>query len=148
MNIIRQSEGESLKVLGDQITIKLASADSPYAMSVVQVDVPPGSGTPTVTHAKEEEMYLICEGELVMHAEDGHHLLKAGDIVHVPPRTPHGYRNESDRPTRFIAWSVGGPLDGFFRDMAQSVHQFPQDLPAMKTIMQRYGVQRARESIA
>lgn len=144
MNIIRANAGQALKVLGDQVTIKLSAADSPYAMSIVHVEVPPGSGTPCVTHAQEEEVYLVVEGELLMHTPEAKHVLKTGDMVHVPPRTPHGYRNASTARTRFVAWAVGGPMDGFFREMASAVNALPADLPAMQAIMQRYGVERAQ----
>ena len=46
MNVIRSGEGAALKVLGDQVTVKLASADSPHGLAIVTVEVPPGSGTP------------------------------------------------------------------------------------------------------
>ena len=67
MNVIRSGEGAALKVLGDQVTVKLASADSQHGLAIVTVEVPPRSGTPCVTHAKEEEVYFVLEGELVMH---------------------------------------------------------------------------------
>lgn len=144
MQIIRNTEGESLKVLGDRVIIKLRAAESPYAMSVVHVEVPPGSGTPCVTHAREEEIYFVVEGELLMHAPGIKQVLKAGDLVHVPPKTPHGYRNATDKPVKFLAWAVGGQIDGFFRDMAECVHALPQDLAAMQSVMMRYGVERAQ----
>lgn len=144
MNIVRNTEGQSIQVLGDRVTIKLSAADSPYAMSVVQVVVPPGSGTPCVTHAREEEVYFVCEGELLMHEPGGKHVLTTGDLVHVPPMTPHGYRNASDKPVRFLAWAVGGPMDGFFRDMGASVKKLPQDISAMQAVMKKYGVERAQ----
>jgi quercetin 2,3-dioxygenase len=144
MNIIRNTEGQALKVLGDRVTVKLGAAQSPYAMSIVHVEVPPGNGTPCVTHAREEEVYYVCEGELLMHSPQGQHLLGPGDLVHVPPMTPHGYRNASDKPVRFMAWAVGGPMDGFFRDMAASVRTLPQDLAAMQAVMKQYGVEPAQ----
>ncbi len=45
MKVIRRHEGKTVKVLGDQVNIKVESADSPYSMAIVVVDVPPGSGT-------------------------------------------------------------------------------------------------------
>lgn len=144
MNIIRHYEGRTQRVLGDKVTVKLPSARSPNALSIVRVEVPPGSGTPCVTHAKEEEVYLVCEGELVMHAPGTTHRLQPGDMVHVPPRTPHGYRNESQGTTRFIAWTIGGPMDRFFDEMAEKVQALPGDFDAMRDIMQRYGVERVR----
>jgi mannose-6-phosphate isomerase-like protein (cupin superfamily) len=142
MNVIRHHEGTALQVLGDEVTIKLASAHSPHGQAIVTVQVPPGSGTPCVTHAVEEEVYFVIEGELLMHTPTERHALQAGDMVHLPPLTPHGYRNPGQRPTRFLAWTVGGPMDRFFVKMAERVHQLPQDLPAMQAVMAEHGVVR------
>jgi mannose-6-phosphate isomerase-like protein (cupin superfamily) len=142
MNVIRSEEGTVLKVLGDQVTVKVASAQSPHGQAVVTVEVPAGSGTPCVTHAREEEIYFVLEGELLMHTPTERHHLKPGDMVHLPPMTPHGYRNAGERPARFLAWTVGGPMDRFFARMAESVHELPRDLAAMQAAMQEHGVQR------
>lgn len=142
MNVIRSSEGTALKVLGDQVIVKLASADSPCGQAIVTVAVPPGSGTPCVTHAKEEEVYFVLEGELLMHTPTERHQLAAGDMVHLPPMTPHGYRNPGEKTARFLAWTVGGPMDQFFVRMAETVHELPRDLGAMQAAMQDHGVAR------
>lgn len=141
MNVIRHHEGHRVHVLGDQVTIKLASADSAHGQAIVTVEVPPGSGTPCVTHAKEEEVYVLLEGELHMHTPTEKHTLQPGDMVHLPPLTPHGYRNPGDRPARFLAWTIGGPMDRFFEAMAERVHQLPRDLPAMRETLAAFGVE-------
>lgn len=146
MHLIRKTEGHRVQVLGDQVTIKVASADSPYGQAIVSVEVPPGSGTPCVTHAREEEVYYLVEGELLMHTPTEKHLLTPGDMVHRPPLTPHGYRNPGDRPARFLAWTVGGPMDRFFVSMAERVHKLPQDLEAMQAVLAEYGVRRVGAS--
>ncbi len=142
MNVIRRADGTSLQVLGDKVTIKLASDQSPHGLAIVVVDVPPGSGTPCVTHAKEEEIYFVIEGELLMHSPTVRHHLHAGDMVHLPPMTPHGYRNPGQQTARFLAWTVGGPMDRFFIDMAQSVQQLPRDIDVMQSVMATHGVSR------
>ena len=146
MNVTRNHEGLALTVVGDQVTIKLPSDRSPHGMSIVTVLVPPGSGTPCVTHAQEEEVYYVLEGELLMHTPTERHLLQAGDMVHLPPLTPHGYRNPGDRPTRFLAWTVGGPMDRFFVAMAEGVHELPRDLQRMQAVMAQHGVALARDA--
>lgn len=144
MNIIRKQEGRCVQVLGDAVTIKIPSARSPFGQAIVTVEVPPGSGTPCVTHAAEEEVYFVLEGELVMHAPDGDVRLQSGDMVHLPPLTPHGYRNPTDAVTRFLAWTVGGPMDDFFVGMSEQVKTLPQDFGAMQALMDKHGVARVR----
>jgi mannose-6-phosphate isomerase-like protein (cupin superfamily) len=142
MNVTRREEGQVLQVLGDRVTVKLPSGRSPHGMSIVDVVVPPGSGTPCVTHDKEEEVYFLLEGELLMHTPTERHHLHPGDLVHLPPLTPHGYRNPGEQPARFLAWTVGGPMDGFFERMAHEVQQLPRDLPRMQAAMDAFGVRR------
>ena len=146
MHVIRRDEGQRVQVLGDQVTIKVASAGSPFGQAIVSVEVPPGSGTPCVMHAKEEEVYYLLEGELYMHTPTEHHTLQPGDMVHLPPRTPHGYRNPGKGPARFLAWTIGGPMDRFFVTMAERVHQLPRDLPAMQAVLAEFGVEPVRAS--
>ena len=141
MNVIRRAEGTPLQVLGDQVTLKVTSDHSPHGLAIVTVDVAPdGSGTPCVTHAKEEEVYFVLEGELLMHTPDERHVLEAGDMVHLPQLMPHGCCNPTSRPTRFLAWTVGRPMDRFFVDVAPSVHELPRDVDALRAAMQRHGV--------
>lgn len=141
MHVIRADQGRRLQVLGDAVTIKVSSAQSPFGQAIVHVEVPPGSGTPCVTHAREEEVYYVLEGELFMHTPTEKHTLMPGDMVHLPPLTPHGYRNAGTRPVRFLAWTVGGPMDQFFVAMAERVHSLPRDLPAMQAVLAEFGVQ-------
>lgn len=142
MNVTRRDEGQVLQVLGDRVTVKLPSGRSPHGMSIVDVVLPPGSGTPCVTHDTEEEVYFLLEGELLMHTPTASHLLHPGDLVHLPPLTPHGYRNPGEQPARFLAWTVGGPMDQFFERMAQEVQELPRDLPRMHAAMDAFGVRR------
>lgn len=142
MKVIRMNEGHQVAVLGDQVNIKVPSSDSPHGMAIVVVDVPPYSGTPCVTHAKEEEVYFVLEGELFMHTPTEKHTLVAGDMVHLPPGTPHGYRNPTQARTRFLAWTVGGPMDKFFVSMADRVQELPRDLGVMAEVLEQFGVSR------
>lgn len=91
-------EGQSMQVLGDRVTIKLPSDQSPHGLSIV--------------------------------------------TVRLPPLTPHGYRNPAEQPARFLAWTVGGPMDRFFVKMVESVHELPRDLGRMQAVMAEHGVAR------
>lgn len=141
MSFARTSAITPIQVLSDQLRLLLRSDDSPFQMSVMVVEVPPGGAVPPHTHGKEEEGYFVLEGELALTVDDDTRILAAGDFGHVPPRTVHGYTNQSVMPVRFLAWTVGGPIDQFFEAMSQRVKQMPQDAAAMTEITARFGVQ-------
>ncbi|CAN1212135.1 hypothetical protein TUMEXPCC7403_18155 [Tumidithrix helvetica PCC 7403] len=69
--------------------------------------------------------------------------VRAGDFVHIPAVTVHGYANTSDRPTRFLAWAIGGAIDEFFIEMSEKIRQLPDDLPKLTEILDRHGIQMA-----
>jgi quercetin dioxygenase-like cupin family protein len=140
MSIVSAGTVEPLSVLGDRVGILLRSADSAHRMTAMTVEVPPGSGVPPHSHAVEEEGYFVLEGVLEMTVGGRTASLSRGDFAHVPPTAVHGYRNVGDVPARFLAWTVGGPIDEFFEAMSRDVRRMPDDAAAMHTLMQRFGI--------
>ena len=140
MAFARTAEIPAIKVLADQLRLLLRSADSPARMSVMVVDVPPGGGVPPHSHAREEEGYFVLQGELALTVGAETRLLGAGDFGHVPPRTLHAYANQAMDTVRFLAWTVGGPIDEFFEAMSKRVTQMPRDAAAMQELTEQYGV--------
>ena len=57
MKIVRSDEGRHVRVLSDEVCIKLASSESPRKMVVVTVSLPAAGFVPPHMHAKEEEGY-------------------------------------------------------------------------------------------
>ncbi len=137
----RTSSIPPIQVLSDQLRLLLRSSSSPSLMSAMVVDVPPGGFVPPHRHTKEEEGYFVLDGELALTIDDQVHTLLPGDFGHVPPLTVHGYANHGTTPVRFLAWTVGGPIDEFFEEMSLHVKQMPQDAQAMAEITRRFGVQ-------
>jgi quercetin dioxygenase-like cupin family protein len=140
MAFARTADTPAIQVLADQLRLLLRSADSPSRMSVMVVDVPPGGGVPPHSHDTEEEGYFVLQGELTLTVGAQTRSLGAGDFGHVPPRTVHGYMNRAQEPVRFLAWTVGGPIDEFFEAMSQRVTQMPRDSAAMQQLTAQYGV--------
>lgn len=130
----------TLQVLGDRVSIRLATVDSPYSLSIVTVEVPPGGFIPPSSHAVEEEFYLVLEGRLQVTLGDVERCLGPGDAAHVPPGTPHAYHNAGELPARFVAVAAGGTLDRFFVEVSERVQQLPRDGQALQHLMQRYGI--------
>lgn len=148
MPVLRSHAGQTLQVLSDRICIKLQSAASPNRMAVMTVDVPPEGFVPPHTHAKEEESYFMLEGTMVMQLGSQEWTIKPGDFVHVLAGTVHGYRNDSNQCVRFLAWSIGGAIDKFFMEMAETIRDLPDDLSKMAAIPEKYGIQMVEPSIA
>jgi quercetin dioxygenase-like cupin family protein len=140
MSVVSVRDVAPIRVLSDELRLLLRSSDSPSRMSVMVVDVPPGGFVPPHTHGVEEEGYFVLEGRLALTIGDATRELQVGDFGHVPPGTIHGYANDGSAPVRFLAWTVGGPIDRFFEAMSERVKRMPEDAPAMAELADRFGV--------
>ena len=140
MSPVRSASVAPLQVLSDRVRLLLRSADSPAQMSVMLVEVPAGGAVPPHTHAREEEGYFVLEGALALTIGDRTDTLAPGDFGHVPPRTVHGYANPGPATVRFLAFTVGGPIDQFFEAMSRHVKRMPDDAAALAEVTARFGV--------
>ena len=118
---VRADGGETLRVLGDLVTLKggLQQPD----LVLAEVEVAPGAGTPLHRHASPE-IFRVLAGELEFAtlAEDGgRRQVRAttGDMIAIPPGTPHGYTNRSDAPALVMAM-FDRSLERFFRAVGVS----------------------------
>ena len=62
---------------------------------------PGGSGGGLVTHEGEEVAYII-EGQVELIIGEAKYLLNAGDSICYRSEIPHGYKNASSDPAKFI----------------------------------------------
>lgn len=114
------SSAESFWVVGDKVSLRgqLAGTD----LHVIDVEVPPGSGTPPHTHAYAE-IFRVLQGTLrIWSLADGAPQevdAGPGDVITIPAHAPHAYRNVGTEPAVFMA-IVDGQAIRFFQAMASS----------------------------
>jgi mannose-6-phosphate isomerase-like protein (cupin superfamily) len=97
VRLIKQEELPS-----DEISHDLIGADHGGAgVSIIFVDAPPGRG-PHLHKHPYEEIFVILEGEAEFVAGDGQLTARAGEIVIVPPETPHSFKSSGSRRLRQI----------------------------------------------
>jgi quercetin dioxygenase-like cupin family protein len=70
-------------------------------ISIIFVDAPPGGGPRLHRHAYEE-IFILQEGKATFTAGGEEREARAGEVVVVPPGTPHRFVNSGDGPLRQI----------------------------------------------
>jgi quercetin dioxygenase-like cupin family protein len=70
-------------------------------ISILFVDAPPGRGPGMHRHAYEE-IIIVQEGRGTFTSGDEEREVRAGEVVVVPPDTPHRFVNSGDGPLRQI----------------------------------------------
>jgi len=75
-------------------------------VSVIQEKVPPGKSEVRHRHVKSEQFFYILSGEATIDAGESRTILRAGEGLHIPPREPHQFKNESGRDVEFLVVSA------------------------------------------
>ena len=85
-----------------RIAHELVGADhGGVGVCVIFVDAPPGRGPSLHTHPYDE-LLIILEGEATLDDGNETRLARAGDVVLIPPRQPHGFVNSGEGRLRQI----------------------------------------------
>lgn len=93
----------------NDLVMDRSQAETSEAFIVV---VEPGGAAPRHVHDDMEQVFYVLEGagNLVIGEPEQSHPVRPGDLVRIPPRTPHGITCTGLRPLRYL--SVGAFLGG------------------------------------
>ena len=120
IRITRTDDAEALWVVRDRIRF-MGSLDG-TELSVAEVEVPPGSGTPPHLHASPE-IFRVLSGEVTFgRFADGPPSMTAagpGTVVTVPSNVPHNYQNAGSGPATMLV-VIEKSMENFFRDLGKS----------------------------
>lgn len=119
IGIVRGADADAVWVVRDRVRFMGEVAGSDLA--VLEVEVPPGSGTPPHRHASPE-IFRVLSGELTFGLfDDGPPTLTAagaGTVVTVPSDVPHNYQNAGAAPASMLV-VVERSMAAFFRDLGR-----------------------------
>jgi len=140
--VVKRSEGETIQALGSEITFLRREVG---AWSLMQVSFPRGVGAPAHDHDFDESYYVLSGGlQLTLAGEQL--VLAAGDFIHIPGGTVHGFKGTSEAPAQLLILQSHGDADDFFRACAQEIKKIPADLVRMPELASRHGIRMAPSS--
>lgn len=140
---------KTLHFLGNLLTFRARSAQTGGSFSLTECLTAPGAGSPPHTQ-KDEEAFLVAEGQFEFMLDGKTRLCGPGDFVHVAPNTPHAFRNPGDRPARMLIINLpGGFHEGFFDAVGDVVDaattsfppMSPPDIAMIAAAASRYGIE-------
>jgi len=140
--VVKRGEGETIKALGSEITFLFRR---PGAWSLTQVSAPRDVGAPPHDHDFDESYYVLS-GSLWLTVAGKELELGAGEFIHIPGGTVHGFKGTSDAPTQILILQSPGDAEEFFRACAREIKQIPADLARMPELGARHGIRMAPPS--
>lgn len=148
LNYSEQDQGEAIWHLGALVTIRLDAADTGGALSVVETVAPRGMGSPPHVHTREEETFIVLEGELVFSFDGTETVAGSGTVVHLPRDIPHWFTVESET-ARFLNVITPGGFENFFRTLSEPAARRelpppldgPPDIERIREVAAGFGVE-------
>ena len=107
-------QGRTVAVVGDVYSFLATGEDTNGKYALWEAIVPPGGGPPPHVHSREEEGFYILEGEITFTVNGERIVAKAGTFANMPVRTPHSFKNESDRPAKMLLSVAPAGLEQMF----------------------------------
>jgi quercetin dioxygenase-like cupin family protein len=112
------------------------------SMGIFELTVPPASNVPPPhSHSNNEEIVYVLEGTLRYSVGADTRDLTAGESMHTPKGTVHGFSNPFGGTARALIIMAPDIGAQYFRDVAAVINAGgPPDKGALVSIMNRYGL--------
>ena len=122
--------------LNGRVRVALSKADNAAGISILEHWMPHGDAPPLHIHHREDEVFMILEGEMKFRVGETTISGKAGDVLCAPRGVPHAYRVISPKGAR--AYTItGGGFEAMVRAMSRpaggaSLPDFAVPSPALQ----------------
>lgn len=140
--VVHAAEGQLLEAFGDVLQVKLHGAETEGAFALGLSTTPPGGGPPPHLHRREDELFLVLEGQLSFLIEGGWQEVGPGCVVYVPRGSVHTFRNEGSRPSRHWVLTTPAGFERFFEQCAALFAEGgPPDMQRIVKICDEHGIE-------
>jgi len=112
-------EGETVSLGGLGVIYKVSGRDTGGAYAIVEHPLRPGAlAAPPHTHACEDELSIVLEGEVGIQIGDDVYTAGPGAYIRKPRGVPHTFWNATGRPARLLEIISPAGFEGYFREVA------------------------------
>lgn len=108
------AEGFTTTSWGEASRTRLSLDDTKGALAIIDYRAPAGFGPPRHFHHKDDEIFLIQSGDIVLWTPTGYRTAGPGDVILLPKLMPHTWRAYGEAPVRFQITIAPGEFETFF----------------------------------
>jgi len=145
----RYGDRPAFGLLGAIHDILIRGDEAGGLFALMEVLVPPDNGPPSHVHSREDETFVVLEGEVTVWFEEKTLLGKPGSTIYAPRGIPHRYRNTGSTPSRILVWYSPAGFENFFREAGEpwtgNLGDFPVMNPAQMAkvvqVLPKYGAE-------
>ena len=129
--------GEALSVLGTWVKFLCTASHTDAGFSLLEVELPEGSGAPPHHHPWDEAYYLVS-GNVDFQLGEEAIAMSAGDFIYAPGGTVHSFKGASADAAKMLVFDSPAHAEGFFRELDREVKVIPDDLARVPVIGKRH----------
>lgn len=115
----KKKHGEVWNVFGEQIICKVQGAETFGRFAVVEETSPPQSVVPPHFHNETDEIIYVLEGAYELQIDNKITIAKQGEMIFIPRKTPHGFRNLLDTESKMLAIITPSGFENFFAEISK-----------------------------
>lgn len=133
--------------IGHLMSLLLTSKETGGRYALLRATERKGLEPPPHTHTKEDEAFLILEGEVIYTVGNKTYNAKQGDLMFLPKNIQHSFKIQTEKLETLILLTPGG-LENYFVEMSKPAQEvalppMPQGPPDIKKLIataSKYGV--------
>jgi quercetin dioxygenase-like cupin family protein len=125
---------------GGPSMLKAHAGNTGGVFTLMENEIPPGTGPRFHRHAAEEEMWYVLTGRFRFRIDEEIVPAPAGTFVFVPRGIAHCFQNVSDRSARILVMFAPSGIEGLFMKLAQ-LPAGPIDAQVHSAVAQEYGME-------
>ncbi|WP_121356905.1 cupin domain-containing protein [Flavisolibacter nicotianae] len=133
--------------IGHLMSLLVTSKETGGQYALIRATERKGLEPPPHTHTKEDEAFLILEGEVIYTVGNRKFNAKQGDVMFLPKNIQHSFKIQSEKLETLILLTPGG-LENYFVEMSKPAEELalppmPQGSPDIKKLIataSKYGV--------
>lgn len=140
-------EGKTIGVVGDLYRFFVTGEETDGKYAMWEAIVPSGGGPPPHIHSREEEAFLVLEGEITLQIGEEKIVATAGMFANMPVGSLHCFKNESNQPAKMIISVAPAGLEQMFFEVGSPVEPGASaplptqaDIEKLLAIAPRYGI--------
>lgn len=147
--IRKPGEGRTIGVVGDIYRFFATGEDTDGKYAMFEAVVSPGGGPPPHIHSREEEAFLVLEGEIAFQIGEQRLVATAGTFANMPVGSLHSFKNESGNPAKMLISVAPAGLEQMFFEVGQPVEPgatsapmpTKADIEKLLAVAPRYGIE-------
>lgn len=127
--IRKPNEGRRIGIVGDVYRFLATGEETDGKFATFEAIVPPGSGPPPHVHSREEESFLVLEGEMTFQLGEDRIVAGEGTFLNMPVGSLHCYKNKSGKTARLLISVAPAGLEKMFFEVGQSLADDTETTP-------------------